>query len=68
MSGVCLVRDSTRNTLPLMPGAAGANLCVRPVMPGGHAGPPLQSRTKNGDLIFWRIPNLKKQNKKNEEL
>jgi lysine 2,3-aminomutase len=25
-------------------------------MPGRHAGSPLQSRTKNGDFIFWRIP------------
>jgi hypothetical protein len=55
------LRDLTGNTLPLMPcpyifcmqGAVGANLCVRPVIPGRHVGLPLQSRTGNGDLIFW---------------
>jgi hypothetical protein len=36
-------RDSTKNILPLIPGAVGANLCVRPVIPGRHAGLPLQS-------------------------
>ena len=39
-----------------MQGPVGANLCVRPVIPGRHAGLPLQAQTKKGDLFFLDNP------------
>ena len=58
------LRDLTENTLPFMPcpcifcmqGTVGANLCVRPVIPGRNAGLSLQSCTEKWDFIFWGIP------------
>ncbi|MCI5163985.1 MAG: hypothetical protein D3917_18605 [Candidatus Electrothrix sp. AX5] len=37
-----LIRNVTRNILPVMPGTVGANPCVRPCIPGRHRGLPLQ--------------------------
>jgi hypothetical protein len=40
-------KELNNNILPIMPDVVGANPCVRPV--------PTRC-TKNGELIFWKVP------------
>ncbi|CAK8718757.1 hypothetical protein KKHLCK_07920 [Candidatus Electrothrix laxa] len=47
----CCHKGFEKKDLPLMPGAVGANLCVRPIVPGKHAGLPLHPAPKKGVLF-----------------